>query len=289
MRNRKKVFVGYIPVVHRGFLEFFISNEIDEVYVVSKEVIDFLVACGLDYLQRDVRAIEPRHVVSMIGSIHEKFSPVKLFRARQFNDHTEIDEDCDIYLAQDEVGRKLDEFYFSPKNKKVVFATTFLRWDKLISTQELEVAPDRIVSEKTIDRDFMKDAFSESEKSSDWWRHVGCVVLTKTGKKVFGHNHHMPHEHIPYIEGDVRSNFNPGERNDLGTAIHAEASVISSAAREGVALQGSTVYVTTFPCQNCARLIVNAGIKKVLYRDGYSVQDAERIFKDAGVEIVLVR
>ena len=52
---------------------------------------------------------------------------------------------------------------------------------------------------------------------------------------------------------------------------------------------GSSVYVTTFPCINCARLLAEAGVKKVYYRDGYSRLDAETILKDKKVEIVLVQ
>ena len=64
---------------------------------------------------------------------------------------------------------------------------------------------------------------------------------------------------------------------------------MACAARDGVSLKGAEVYVTTFPCANCARLLTTAGITKVYYRDGYSMLDAEDIFKAAGVEIVLVQ
>lgn len=292
MENKKKVFIGYVPVVHKGFLNLFRNEKIDEIYVLSRELIKKLTESGLEYLARDIRAVSPFDVMYMIRSLKQNNFLEKNYQVGVIEEDSIpnlFGEECDIYLASDEVGHKLNELYFAPAKIKVTFVQTFLRWDKLISTQELEIAPHRIISENEIDAEFMEEAFSESEKSSDWWRHVGCVVVTKTGKKVFGHNHHMPHEHTPYIEGDVRSNFNPGERNDLGTAIHAEGLAISTAARNGVSLDSAILYVTTFPCQNCARLIVTAGIKKVLYRNGYSVQDAERIFNDAGVEIVLVK
>lgn len=291
MENRKKVFIGYVPVVHKGFLDLFRNQKIDEIYVISSELIKKFTESGLGYLTRDIRAVSPFDVVYMIRSLSQNNFLEKTYHVGVIEEDLILNflgEEYDIYLASDEVGHKIDELYFTPANVKVNFVSAFLRWDKLISTQELEVASHRIISENEIDAEFMEKAFSESAKSSDWWRRVGCVVVTKTGEKVFGHNHHMPHEHTPYIEGDVRSNFNPGERNDLGTAIHAEGLAISTAARNGVSLDGGILYVTTFPCQNCARLIVTAGIKKVLYRNGYSVQDAERIFNDAGVDIVLV-
>jgi dCMP deaminase len=60
-------------------------------------------------------------------------------------------------------------------------------------------------------------------------------------------------------------------------------------AKEGVSLKEGSIYVTTFPCSNCARLLCEAGIKKVFYKNGYSRLDAESIFKFYGVEIVLVK
>lgn len=288
---RKKIFIGYVPVVHKGVVDTLINQKFDEFYVLSVGFLEKLSSFDLDYLKSDMRSVNPSMIVAMIRSI-PTYHAMHHYHSGQIEESNLVgffSDEYDVYLASDEVGHKINELYFALANVKVNFVTTFLRWDKLISTQELVVAPDRVISEDDVDREFIKSALIESEKSSDWWRHVGCIAVTKVGKKIPGYNRHMPHEHIPYIEGDVRSNFKPGERNDLGTAIHAEASVISFAAREGIALHDAVMYVTTFPCQNCARLIVNAGIKKVLYKDGYSVQDAERIFKDAGVEIVLVK
>ena len=92
-----------------------------------------------------------------------------------------------------------------------------------------------------------------------------------------------------FAAGDPRSNFDAGEHPEIYTSIHGEASVVAQAARDGVSLKGAEIYVTTFPCANCARLIAEVGIKKVYYRDGYSMLDAEDIFKAANIEVVLVQ
>ncbi len=129
-----------------------------------------------------------------------------------------------------------------------------------------------------------------SEKSEDFWRQVGAIVLpSDSDKQIEGFNHHLPYWQNLYIFGDPRSNFNPGENPEVYTSIHAEASIIARAAKNGISLDGASLYVTTFPCPNCARLILEAGIKKVYYKEGYSVIDARNLFKTAGIDIVLVK
>ncbi|HLN18769.1 MAG TPA: deaminase, partial [Patescibacteria group bacterium] len=61
------------------------------------------------------------------------------------------------------------------------------------------------------------------------------------------------------------------------------------AAKDGISLNNTNLYVTTFPCPTCAKLIAEAGIKKVYYESGYSLSDAEDILKNAGIEIILVK
>lgn len=56
-------------------------------------------------------------------------------------------------------------------------------------------------------------------------------------------------------------------------AVHAEANAIAFAAKHGVATAGTTIYCTTMPCLNCARLIVNSGIERVLYLHSYRLTD----------------
>jgi dCMP deaminase len=132
-------------------------------------------------------------------------------------------------------------------------------------------------------------ADKESELSSDWWRQIGAVFV-KEGKVLYkAHNHHLPSDFHLGTFGDPRSNFDKGEKPEIYTSIHSEANIVAMGAKEGVSLKGGSIYVTTFPCSNCARLLCEAGVKKVFYKNGYSRLDAENIFKSYGVEIVLVK
>jgi deoxycytidylate deaminase len=68
---------------------------------------------------------------------------------------------------------------------------------------------------------------------------------------------------------------------EYGRAVHAEMSVITDAARRGVPLSGATMYGTTFPCHNCAKNIVAAGVKRVVYIEPYPKSQVSRLFSDS--------
>jgi dCMP deaminase len=163
----------------------------------------------------------------------------------------------------------------------------FLRWDKPITEAETVVAPDRIISTSDIDVELMNRAAQEAERSGDWWRPIGGLA-TRDGEILFtGFNCHHPSEHTVYAFGNPRDNFDAGERLDITPTLHTEQAMIARAAR--ILLEGASVYVTTFPCITCARLLAEAGVMKVYYRDGYSRQDAEGELRDHGIEIILVQ
>lgn len=68
-------------------------------------------------------------------------------------------------------------------------------------------------------------------------------------------------------------------------AIHSEVDAIGKACRNGISLDGATIFVTRYPCEACARLIVTSGIKKVVYGRNQKVSELTRkIFENASVE-----
>jgi hypothetical protein len=68
--------------------------------------------------------------------------------------------------------------------------------------------------------------------------------------------------------------------------LHAEANAISKIAKSGNSSEGATLYVTASPCLECAKLIIQSGIKRVVYRDEYRLKDGIELLERAGVEIV---
>ena len=76
-----------------------------------------------------------------------------------------------------------------------------------------------------------------------------------------------------------------GTQQELCYAIHAEQNAIIQAAKLGVSIEGATLYCTHQPCVICAKMIVNAGIARVIYREGYPDEFALKIFEMANVPL----
>ena len=67
--------------------------------------------------------------------------------------------------------------------------------------------------------------------------------------------------------------------------LHAEANAITKVAKSGNSSEGATLYVTASPCLECAKLIIQAGIKRVVYKDEYRLTDGVDLLKKAGVVV----
>jgi dCMP deaminase len=85
--------------------------------------------------------------------------------------------------------------------------------------------------------------------------------------------------------GCLREQLNvpSGERHELCRGLHAEQNVIIQAALHGVITKGSTLYCTNHPCVICAKMIINAGIVRIVIRDGYSDKLAAEMLKEADI------
>jgi dCMP deaminase len=80
------------------------------------------------------------------------------------------------------------------------------------------------------------------------------------------------------------------EENDTTKpyVLHAEANAITKVAKSANSSLGATLYVTAAPCIECAKLIIQAGIKRVVYSDMYRLDDGKRLLEQAGVEMVYI-
>ena len=67
--------------------------------------------------------------------------------------------------------------------------------------------------------------------------------------------------------------------------LHAEANAITKVAKSGNSSEGATLYVTASPCVECAKLIIQSGIKRVVYRDEYRLTDGVDLLRRAGIEV----
>lgn len=78
------------------------------------------------------------------------------------------------------------------------------------------------------------------------------------------------------------------EENDVTFpyVLHAEANAITKVARSNNSSEGSTLYVTASPCMECSKLIIQAGIRRVVFSDLYRIHDGLNLLRKAGIEVV---
>ena len=272
-----KAVVAYVPALHAGYLSFFKKYKRGDLFILGTSLISLT-----PRMERDIRALTPGEARKAIEGLN-MFSTVALLEKNTIK--KDLSNYGSIVLPDEDVSRNIARAFF--KNKRVLFEKVFLRWDKIISATEHKVPPGRIISTKSGDLKFLREALGEATRSPDWWRQIGAVLVKGRKVQLRAYNRHFPSNGTSGIMGDPRSNFDYGEQPEIYLSIHAEADIIAQAARRGLSLKGADIFVTTFPCPNCARLLVRAGIRRLFYARGYSKLDAEEILKSAGVEIIL--
>ncbi len=196
-----------------------------------------------------------------------------------------------IVMPAEDVSYRVAERFFG--RCEVLYDSVFLRWDRIRTGQLLEPgAREWSAAERGEDpllHELARAAAAEAALSIDWWRRVGAAMRLTDGTTLTAHNEHSPHRLSAYAAGDPRANLHRGVGLELSTATHAEAALIARAAREGLATEGASMFVTDFPCPPCAKLIAGAGVAKLYFVEGYSVLDGEDVLASAGIEVVRVR
>ncbi len=137
-----------------------------------------------------------------------------------------------------------------------------------------------------IDEYFLKIASVVAERSTCRRHHVGAVAVRNKHILATGYNG-APSGAKDCLElGCLRDELNipSGERQEICRGIHAEQNVIIQAALHGVSLEGSTIYCTHTPCVLCAKMLVNARIKRYISFGKYNDDVFVDLFKEAGIE-----
>lgn len=81
-------------------------------------------------------------------------------------------------------------------------------------------------------------------------------------------------------------NIPSGTRHEICYAVHAEQNAIIQAAKIGVSVDGAILYCTHQPCSICAKMIINSGIRKVIFDEGYPDEFSIKMFEEAGVQVI---
>lgn len=140
----------------------------------------------------------------------------------------------------------------------------------------------------TWDEYFMEMAELTAKRSTCMRRQVGAVIVKERRAIATGYN--GAPKGIVHCEergGCLRQKLGvpSGQRHELCMALHAEQNAIIQAASMGHAIEGGTIYITHQPCVICAKMIINAGIERIVVKEGYPDELSVEILTEAGLKI----
>ena len=135
---------------------------------------------------------------------------------------------------------------------------------------------------------FMQLALVVADRSTCLRRQVGAVMVKD--KQILSTGYNGSPAGLLHCDevGCLRQNLSipSGERHELCRAVHAEQNALVQAAKHGVAIAGADLYCTHQPCVLCTKLMINVGIRRVVYTHSYPDQLAATMARESGLELV---
>jgi len=133
------------------------------------------------------------------------------------------------------------------------------------------------------DEYFMEIAHLVKRRATCLRREVGAVIVKDRNILATGYNGAPSGVEHCAERGCLREKLGipSGERHEICRGLHAEQNAIIQAAKHGTSIEG-----TNQPCSICAKMIINAGVKQIVFQDGYPDALAEEMIKEAGIEVV---
>lgn len=134
---------------------------------------------------------------------------------------------------------------------------------------------------------FMRMAELVATRSSCLRRNVGAVVVKEKRVLTTGYNgapkglRHCAEVGCVRMENNILS----GTRHELCRGVHAEQNAVIQAAYFGVSIKDSAIYTTNFPCVMCAKILVNAGIREIIYKDEYIDELSRNVLEESKVTV----
>ena len=137
------------------------------------------------------------------------------------------------------------------------------------------------------DEYFINIAKLVSTRSTCLRRNVGAVIVKD--RQVLATGYNGAPSGVKHCEdtGCLREKLAvpSGERHELCRALHAEQNAFLQAAKHGVSLKGATIYITTQPCSICAKMIINAGVERIVFEGDYPDPFAVELLDESGVTL----
>ncbi len=135
---------------------------------------------------------------------------------------------------------------------------------------------------------FMEITRLVAKRSTCLRRHVGAIIVRD--KRILATGYNGAPRGLPHCSetGCLREKLGipSGQRQELCRGLHAEQNAILQAAYHGVSIRGSVLFCTNFPCVICSKMLINAGIKEIFYKEGYPDELSAALLEEAGVKLV---
>lgn len=135
---------------------------------------------------------------------------------------------------------------------------------------------------------FMEITHLVAKRSTCLRRQVGAVIVRD--KRILATGYNGAPKGLAHCSetGCLREKLGipSGQRQELCRGLHAEQNAIIQAALSGVSIEDSQIYSVTRPCIVCAKMIINAGIKRVVFHEGYPDSLSEQMLEEAEIEVV---
>ena len=146
----------------------------------------------------------------------------------------------------------------------------------------------RVTQRPSWDTYFMNITTLVAQRSTCTRRAVGAIIVKD--KRILSTGYNGAPSGIRHCleVGCLRESLQvpSGERHELCRGIHAEQNAIIQAAYHGVSVKDAVLYCTNQPCAICAKMIINAGIKKIYYQSGYTDALAQEMLTEAGIDLI---
>lgn len=138
------------------------------------------------------------------------------------------------------------------------------------------------------DQYFMDITRLVATRSTCLRRQVGSVLVKDRNILATGYNGVPSGISHCDVSGCLRERLGvpSGERHELCRGLHAEQNAIIQAARHGINIDASTLYCTTMPCIICTKMLINAGITRVVYAEGYADELAREMISETGIKVI---
>lgn len=272
-----KILIAYMPVLSRRYVQFLEKHTGCDLFILGEKAIS-----RFDHLRKDLHRVPSAKMIKAISSL-------RLVRASIYEDCLDyiLDDIRPIIMPDEDVMTEIATTDL--KGKDVSFEFVGARYDKKKTLEKKIVTPDWILTDNEFAVGFINYLEARAQKSPDWWRQVGAALIRKGEILLMAINQPTPFLYVLDAMGDPRSNFKKGMYVEFSNALHAEAAIITTAARRGISMDGADLWCTDFCCPPCSRIVAYSGIQSFIFRNGYAMLDGDEIMRSQGIQIIQVK